>query len=159
FAFQKGPFELWDALGVNDTVARMRAEGCAIPATVERMMADGARSFYQPADRDGKPGTRYYDLAEGHYRDLEPRPGVAVLTEIKRARGVVKGNAGASLVDLGDGALCLEFHSKMNSLGDDAVQMIRTALEELDRNFAALVIANDGDNFSVGANLMMVLLG
>jgi 3-hydroxyacyl-CoA dehydrogenase len=158
FAFAKGPFELWDALGVGETVARMRREGCEIPATIERMMADGARSFYEPADCDGRPGTRYYDLANGGYCDREPRPGVTLLGELKRARGVVHSNPGASLVDLGDGALCLEFHSKMNSLAEDAVQMLYTALDELSRNFQALVIANDGDNFSVGANLMMVLL-
>ena len=158
FAFQRGPFELWDALGVPETVDRMRREGCAIPATIERMLASGARSFYEAADRDGCPGTRYFDLAEGAWRDLEPRPGVMRLGEIKRARGVVSSNPGASLVDLGDGVLCLEFHSKMNSLGDDAVQMIDAALMELNANFEALVIANDGETFSVGANLMMVLL-
>jgi 3-hydroxyacyl-CoA dehydrogenase len=80
------------------------------------------------------------------------------LSDLKRARGVVKKNAGASLVDLGDGALCLEFHSKMNSLGDDIVQMLGSAIEETSRGFEALVIANQGENFSVGANLMLVLL-
>jgi 3-hydroxyacyl-CoA dehydrogenase len=158
FAFAKGPFELWDALGVSDTVARMQREGCEIPASIERMMQHGARGFYEPADRDGSPGTRYYDLLSGEHRDLDSRPGVTMLHEIKRARGVVHSNPGASLVDIGDGALCLEFHSKMNSLGEDAVQMIYAALDELNRNYQALVIANDGDNFSVGANLMMVLL-
>jgi 3-hydroxyacyl-CoA dehydrogenase len=158
FAFSKGPFELWDALGVGETVSRMRAEGCEIPSTVERMMADGARNFYQPADRDRCPGTRYYDLANGGYRELESRPGVTALRELKRARGIVHSNAGASLIDIGDGVLCLEFHSKMNSLGEDAVQMVYAALDEVSRNFQALIIANDGENFSVGANLMMVLL-
>jgi 3-hydroxyacyl-CoA dehydrogenase len=158
FAFQKGPFELWDALGVGETVARMRREGCEIPATIERMMAEGARNFYESADRDGCPGTKFYDLANGGYCDREPRPGVTFLRDLKRVRGTVHSNAGASLVDLGDGALCLEFHSKMNSLGEDAVQMIYAALDALSRNFQALVIANDSENFSVGANLMMVLL-
>ena len=91
------------------------------------------------------------------YAELEPRPGVLVLDEIKRARGVVKSNAAASLVDLGDGVLCLEFHSKMNALGDDMVRMVTEALDIADRNFAALVVANEGENFSVGANLMQVL--
>jgi len=80
------------------------------------------------------------------------------LAGIKRARGVVKTNPGASLVDLGDGVLCLEFHSKMNALGEDMVRMVTSALDEVDRGFQALVVANDGENFSVGANLMMVLL-
>jgi 3-hydroxyacyl-CoA dehydrogenase len=158
FAFKLGPFELWDALGVPDTVARMRAEGCAIPENVERMLASGATTFYEFDDRDGEPGTRYFDLNATSYRTLAKRPGVMVLSDIKRARGIVKSNPGASLIDLGDGVLCLEFHSKMNSLGQDMVQMVSHALREVDRGFQALVVANDGDNFSVGANLMQVLL-
>jgi 3-hydroxyacyl-CoA dehydrogenase len=80
-----------------------------------------------------------------------------VLDDLKRARGVVKKNAAASLVDLGDGVLCLEFHSKLNILGDDTGQMIRAALEETSRGFGALVIANQGEHFSAGANLQVVL--
>jgi 3-hydroxyacyl-CoA dehydrogenase len=158
FAFQLGPFELWDELGVPESVERMRREGCAIPPAVERMLSTGARSFYQTADRMGDPGTRYFDFHSGEFQELEKRPGVLVLSEIKRARGVVKTNSGASLIDLGDGVACLEFHSKMNVLGEDMVRMVSTSLEEVDRNFQALVVANDGVNFSVGANLMMVLL-
>jgi 3-hydroxyacyl-CoA dehydrogenase len=158
YGFKLGPFELWDALGVPETVERMRREGCAIPENVERMLVSGARSFYEDADGDGDPGTRYFDLNAGGYAELEKRPGVMVLGEIKRARGVVKTNPGASLVDLGDGVLCLEFHSKMNALGEDMIQMVAGALDEVDRGFEALVVANDGENFSVGANLMMVLL-
>src|SRR4029077_4653456 len=109
-------------------------------------------------DHDGEPATRYFDLNGGGYVELENRPGVLVLRDIKRARGVVKANPGASLVDLGDGVLCLEFHSKMNALGEDMIQMVTAALDEVDRGFEALVVANDGENFSVGANLMMVLL-
>jgi len=159
FAFKMGPFELWDALGVPETVERMGREGCAVPMNVAMMLASGAKSFYQAADHGREPGKRYFDLKGGGYEDLEKRPGVLVLSDLKRARGVVKKNAGASLVDLGDGALCLEFHSKMNSLGDDIVQMVASAIEETSRGFEALVIANQGENFSVGANLMLLLLG
>ena len=158
YGFALGPFELWDTLGVPDTVERMRRDGCHIPESVERMLASGARTFYADADCEGEPGTRYFDLLAGGYVDLEPRPGVIVLGDIKRARGVVKSNPGASLVDLGDGVLCLEFHSKMNVLGEDTVQMVAGALDQVDAGFEALVVANDGENFSVGANLMMVLL-
>jgi 3-hydroxyacyl-CoA dehydrogenase len=143
---------------VPQTVERMRSEGCAIPDNVERMLASGAQRFYETADRDGEPGTRYFDLNSGMYVELERRPGVIALRDIKRARGVVKSNPGASLVDLGDGVLCLEFHSKMNALGEDMVQMVSGALDKVDSGFQALVVANDGENFSVGANLMMVLL-
>ena len=158
YGFQLGPFELWDELGVPETVERMRREGCAIPSNVERMLSSGARSFYEAADRLGEPGTRYFDLQNGAFQELERRPGVIVLSDIKRARGVVKTNPGASLIDLGDGVACLEFHSKMNVLGEDMVRMVSTSLDEVDRNFQALVLANNGLNFSVGANLKMVLL-
>ena len=158
FAFHLGPFELWDALGVQSTVDRMWRDGCTVPASVTRMLTTGAQAFYAAADHAGEPGTRYFDLVEGAYRELEKRPGVMALNQIKRARGVVKTNPGASLVDLGDGVLCLEFHSKMNSLGEDFVRMAGCAMEETSRGFEAMVIANDGENFSVGTNLMQVLL-
>ncbi len=152
FAFQMGPFEMWDALGVPQTVARMKREGCTVPAAVE-----GVTSFYQTADRDGVPGNRYFDLAAGAWRDLEARPGVLSLAEIKRARGVVKSNPAASLVDLGDGVLCLEFHSKMNALGEYTVRMAMEAVASLEGGWEGLVIGNQGENFSVGANLTRLL--
>jgi 3-hydroxyacyl-CoA dehydrogenase len=153
FAFQLGPFEMWDALGVQQTIFRMKEEGCSVPEAIEDVT-----SFYEPADSDGHPGTRYFDLVTRGFQDLEPRPGVLVLSDLKRARGVVRRNAGASLVNLGDGVLCLEYHSKMNSLGEDAVQMAMAAVEELGRGWEGLVIGNQGENFTVGANLMLVLM-
>jgi 3-hydroxyacyl-CoA dehydrogenase len=158
FAFPLGPFELWDALGMEETVERMRRENCAAPPNVERMLASGARRFYGAADCEGQPRTRWFDLHAGAWEDLEPRPGILVLNDIKRARGVVNSNPGASLIDLGDGALCLEFHSKMNTLADDALAMVRAALNEIERGFIALVIANQGEHFSAGANLAALLL-
>src|SRR5690348_875745 len=158
YANKLGPFEMWDALGVRETVARMQKEGCPVPANVERMLDSGAESFYQAADSNGVPHTRYFDLGGCSYAQLEERPGVLVLSEIRRARGVVQKNPGASLVDLRDGVLCLEFHTKMNAIGDDIIQMIRAGIEETNRSFEALVIGNQGEHFSAGANLMMVLL-
>ena len=158
YANSLGPFELWDALGVEETVARMRAENRGIPDTVERMLVSSAKSFYRTADREDQPRTWYFDLNATMYRELEPRPGILVLSETKRARGVLKKNAGASLIDVGDGVLCIEFHSKMNSIGDDLIAMIQAGLEETTRNFQATIIANQGENFSAGANLMLVLL-
>ncbi len=159
YANALGPFELWDALGFAETVRRMESEGRTLPQSVERMCASGATSFYQPADSAGEPRTRYFDLLEGaRYCDLEPRPGITVLSEVKRARGVIRSNPGASLIDLGDGVTCVEFHSKMNSIGEDLVNMVHEGIRETARNFSAMVIGNQGDNFSVGANLMLVLL-
>jgi 3-hydroxyacyl-CoA dehydrogenase len=157
FAFPLGPFEFWDALGVEETVERMRRENCAVPPNVERMLASGAQRFYGTADGEGQPRTRWFDLHNGAWQDLEPRPGVLVLNDIKRARGVVKTNPGASLIDLGDGVLCLEFHSKMNTLADDALAMAGAALDEMERGFIALAIANQGEQFSAGANLATLL--
>ena len=158
YANAMGPFEMWDALGFGETARRMESEGRVLPESVQRMVSAGARSFYRPADENREPHTEYFDVAGSGYKIVEPRPGAIVLSDLKRARGVVKKNPGASLVDLGNGVLCCEFHSKMNSLGDDIFQMLRAGLTELDANFDAMVIGNQGENFSVGANLMMVLL-
>jgi 3-hydroxyacyl-CoA dehydrogenase len=158
YANSLGPFELWDALGVEETVARMRKEQRQIPENVEKMLCTGAKSFYQAPDHDRRPHHEYFDLLANSYKWLEDRPGITVLKDVKHAHGVVKKNGGASLIDIGDGVLCLEFHSKMNSLGDDQISLVRAGIEETSKNFAAMVIANQGENFSVGANLMLVLL-
>jgi 3-hydroxyacyl-CoA dehydrogenase len=158
YANQLGPFELWDALGFRDTCQRMQNEGRTLAPSIVRMLESGAESFYRAADSDRQPHTEYFDLMAGGYRQLENRPGILVLSDVKRARGVVEKNAGASLVDVGDGVLCLEFHSKMNTLGQDAISMIHAGLDQTARNFEAMIIANEGENFSVGANLMLVLL-
>ena len=149
-----GPFEVWDVLRFQQTCDRIEREGRSLPENIVRMRQSGVTAFYK---HDGAR-TQYFELANVGYAELEPRPGVESLAVHKRAKGVVRSNPGASLVDVGDGVLCLEFHSKMNALGDDAVLMLHQGLEETERNFEALVIANEGENFSVGANLMMVLL-
>ncbi len=159
YAHKLGPFELWDALGFQETAKRMEAEGRTLPASVREMLRYGASSFYSFVKDDGHPHTEYFDFMKNRYEPLEERPGVIVLNDLRRAGKVVKKNPGASLLDLGDGVLCVEFHSKMNSLGADNIAMMYAGLDETERNFEAMVIANQGDNFSVGANLMMVLLG
>jgi 3-hydroxyacyl-CoA dehydrogenase len=158
YANAMGPFELWDALGFEATAGRIAAEGRELPENVLRMLAAGAKSFYRPADSGGTPHTEYFDLLATNYRRVEPRPGITLLSDVKRARGVVKKNPGASLIDLGDGVLCCEFHSKANAMGDDIMLMVRGGLAELETNFDAMVIGNQGEHFSAGANLMMVLL-
>ena len=158
YANKLGPFELWDTLGFLDVVNRLESEKRLLPPNIREAVARGAQSLYKHADHDGQPQTAYFDFAGKDYKTIEARPGIIVLSDIKRARGVVKENSGASLIDLGDGVLCVEFHSKMNSLGEDNIGMLYEGLEETNKNFAAMVIANEGENFSVGANLMMVLL-
>src|ERR1700733_12498423 len=140
------------------TTRRIAAEGRELPESVLRMLGSGATSFYRAADWAGDPRTEYFDLRSTDYRGLEPRPGITVLADLKRARGVVKKNSGASLIDLGDGVLCCEFHSKANAMGDDIMGMVKAGLLELEANFDAMVIGNQGENFSAGANLLMLLL-
>ena len=154
FGWEIGVFESWDAVGVAESVERMRAEGQQIPENVEKMLASGATSFYK--NENGKRS--YYDLVGGGYKPMLERPGVLVLKSVKDRTGVIKSNAGASLIDIGDGVACLEFHSKMNSIGADTVGMINSALDEVERNFKGLVVGNQGGNFSAGANIMLLLL-
>jgi 3-hydroxyacyl-CoA dehydrogenase len=159
YANKLGPFELWDTLGFVDVITRLELDHRGLPQNVKDALSRGAISLYRHAADQGRPRTEYFDFLSKSYQTLEPRPGIVSLADVKRSNGVVQQNAGASLVDLGDGVLCVEFHSKMNALGEDNIGMLYAGLEELNRNFDAMVIANEGENFSVGANLVMVLLG
>ena len=158
YAHRLGPFELWDGLGFEEVARRIESEQRPLPENVSKALSAGAKTLYRHADSGGEPHREYFDFQAARYQPEEERPGVILLADLKRARGVMKKNAGASLVDLGDGVLCVEFHSKMNSIGDDLIGMLHAGLEETEKNFEAMVIANQGENFSVGANLMLVLL-
>ncbi|HKP70195.1 MAG TPA: 3-hydroxyacyl-CoA dehydrogenase/enoyl-CoA hydratase family protein [Pyrinomonadaceae bacterium] len=154
FGWEIGVFEAWDAIGVRESVERMKKEGQAVPANVEKMLADGAETFYK--SENGQKS--YYDLVNGGYKTVPDQPGVILLKSVKDRTGVIKTNPGASLLDLGDGVACLEFHSKMNSIGGDTMSMMNAAIDEVEKNFVGLVVGNQGGNFSAGANLMMLLL-
>ena len=158
YAHKMGPFELWDALGFEAVCKRLDEDKRSIPASIAAMRSKGAKAFYETADSGGNPGSRYFDLGKNAFTDLEPRPGVNVLADMKRARGMLKSNPGASLIDLGDGVVCVEFHSKMNTLGEDNFAMMYEGLAALDKGYEAMVIANQSSDFSVGANLMMVVM-
>jgi 3-hydroxyacyl-CoA dehydrogenase len=132
----------------------MREEGVKIPANVEAMLAAGPISFYKKDNGQQS----YFDFKTGKYVPLADPLGVLVLKSIKDRTGEIKKNAGASLVDLGDGVACLEFHSKMNAIGGDTLQMLKFALSEVDKNFVGLVVGNQGANFCVGANIMLMLM-
>jgi len=153
FAWKSGPFEAWDALGVPASVKKMEAEGYEIPAWVREMLGKGIESFYKT-----EAGVRsYYDPSAGAYREIPEKPGVIFLPALKDRNMEVAANKGASLVDIGDGIACLEFHAKMNALGEDIMSMISRSVEIVSRDFEGLVIANHGTNFSAGANLPMIL--
>ncbi|KXK06506.1 MAG: 3-hydroxyacyl-CoA dehydrogenase [Acidobacteria bacterium OLB17] len=154
FGWEIGVFETWDAIGLERSVERMRAEGAAVPENIEKMLAAGATRFYQRTGGE----TEFYDLVGGGYKKVPGRPGVLILKDVKDRTGVIKSNAAASLIDIGDGVVCLEFHSKMNSLGGDTISMLNFAIEESERSHAGLVVGNQGGNFSAGANIMMLLV-
>ncbi len=154
FGWEIGVFEAWDAIGVRESVERMKAENQTIPENVQKMLDAGAETFYKYEN-----GTRsFYDLVNGGYKEIPEKQGVIVLKSVKDRTGVIKKNTGASLIDIGDGVACLEFHSKMNSIGGDTMQMLKFAVEETEKNHVGLVVGNQGGNFSAGANIMMLLL-
>jgi 3-hydroxyacyl-CoA dehydrogenase len=159
FNWELGPFELWDAAGVEATVVRMKKDGRPVPANVEKLLASGKKSWYLD-DPHTASGRMYWDLDHENWKPVQVPSGVWSVEVAKKSNGVVKKNAGASLVDLGDGVGCIEFHSKMNSLGADIIQLITQTLKPGGPGdaFDAFVITNDAANFSVGANLMLLLM-
>jgi 3-hydroxyacyl-CoA dehydrogenase len=155
FNWELGPFALWDAAGVPQTVEKMRAAGAAIPRAVEKLLASGGDSWYRAS------GTEYFDLKTAAYLPVPQSPELAAVSSYKRSHGVFAGNSGISLVDVGDGIGCFEFHSKMNALGDDIVSFLLKKLQpgsDAVRNFDGFIITSDAQNFTVGANLMQLLL-
>ena len=152
FGWETGPFETWDAIGVEKSVAKMKEAGLEVPAWVTEMLEKGHSSFY--LEENGE--LFYYD--NGQYRLVEFNPKALDLKKIKNQNGVIKKNSGASLIDIGDGVALLEFHSPNNAIGLDIVQMINYAVEEVEKNYKGLVIGNQGKNFCVGANLAMMLM-
>jgi 3-hydroxyacyl-CoA dehydrogenase len=154
FNWALGPFETWDAIGLAESVERMRKEGKEIPGNVERMLAAGNGSFYR--SRDGV--REYYDFASGSYLPVPVSRDVVFLPSLAERGKAIRRNPGATLYDLGDGVLCLEFHTKMNAIDGDIVAMMNEGVDLAEREFAGMVIANHAENFCVGANLMLVFL-
>ena len=153
FGWELGPFEIWDALGVERASNRIEREGKVLPSLVTRLLRSGDTSFYRR-----EAGRLYgFDLATSKKVEIQERPEIILLPALRERERVVARNAGASLIDLGDGVACLEFHSKSNTIGPDIVQMTRTSLELCAERFDALVIGNQGRHFCVGANLMALL--
>ncbi|WP_028401344.1 3-hydroxyacyl-CoA dehydrogenase/enoyl-CoA hydratase family protein [Ectobacillus panaciterrae] len=152
FGWQYGPFETWDAIGVRKSVEIMKENGLNAPAWVQEMLDNGFETFYKRDNGD----VHYYD--DGEYKLLEQNKKAISLKQLKEKNGVLKKNSGASLIDLGDGVLCLEFHSPNNAIGMDIIQMINYAVDEVEKGYKGLVIGNQSKNFCVGANLAMILM-
>ncbi len=154
FAWELGPFEVWDAIGVARMAEALERDGKQIPAIVSKVLASPKKSFYETE----KGSARYFDMGASAMRPVAEPSGIILLKPLKERTGVVQSNAGASLIDLGDGVVCCEFHSKMNSIGGDFIAMLHAGINRLGSEFDAMVIANQAPNFSVGANLMLVLV-
>jgi len=150
FAWKRGPFEMMDKLGAAWFAERLAAEKRDVPPLLAAAAKAGA--FYRVQD-----GRTQYLTAKGSYTDLVRPEGVLLLSDIKLKSQPVAKNAAASLWDIGDGVACLEFHSKMNALDTDSLAMLRQSLEIVKTTFKALVIHNEADNFSVGANIGLAL--
>ena len=158
FNWELGPFEMWDAAGVGETVDRMRASGLHISPLAASLLQSEKTSWYE----DGAGGRSVYDPETHGYKKVEQSEGIASATIFRRANKVVRKNPGCSLIDIGEGIALLELHSKKNAIGDDIVSLITQALNpagEYVRNFRGFVISGDASDFSVGANLMQLLLG
>jgi len=159
FAWELGPFEIWDAVGVETMARRLEAEGRALPPLVTEALKPGKKSFYGTLNVGTPECTRvYFDFPSSVYLPLEEPQGVIILKTEKERNKVVEQNPGACLIDLGDGVVCCEFTSKMNAIGADTIQMLQKGLQRLRTDFDAMVIANEAANFSVGANLMLLMM-
>jgi 3-hydroxyacyl-CoA dehydrogenase len=152
FMHEAGPFETWDMLGVKETVGRMKTAGYPSAEWVDDMLQAGVESFYQYENGE-KVGV--YDVTRGKYAGIRRPEGTIVLKQQK----VVSQNTGATLHDLGDGVACLEFHTKMNALDEDIMNMAVEAMKRLESDFDGLVVGNEAEHFSAGANLFMMVVG
>ncbi|MGB0052939.1 MAG: enoyl-CoA hydratase/isomerase family protein, partial [Terracidiphilus sp.] len=157
FNWELGPFEMWDAAGVVETVSRMRDLQLPVSAAAEKLLAEKSEStsWYSTV------GPQCFNPVTSHWEPIPANPGHARVADFRSSHGVIRTNPGASLIDLGDGVACIELHSLKNAIGGDVLSLISSVLNPASavvRDFAGFVIAGDRDNFSVGANLMQLLL-
>ena len=153
FGWEMGPYETWDLLGVKETVAKMEAMDLKPNQWVYDMLETGNESFYKIENGTKK----YYDVASQSYKTV-PGTEELIILDTLRENKLVWGNAGASVFDIGDDVLCLEFHTKMNSIGAEVIEGIQTAITLAEKDYKGLVIGNEGANFSAGANLAMLFM-
>ncbi|MDO1446243.1 3-hydroxyacyl-CoA dehydrogenase/enoyl-CoA hydratase family protein [Rhodocytophaga aerolata] len=154
FAWEVGPFETWDAIGVKKVVQLMEETGKKPAAWVYEMLQCGHESFYKVEGGQ----KQYYDIPTKSYKAIPGTEEFIILDNLRGSGKKVWGNKGATLFDIGDGVLNLEFHTKMNTLGAEVVEGITKSISLAEKDFAGLVIGNDGANFSAGANLAMIFM-
>ncbi|MGB5942595.1 MAG: 3-hydroxyacyl-CoA dehydrogenase/enoyl-CoA hydratase family protein [Leeuwenhoekiella sp.] len=153
YGWGHGPFEIWDAVGVEKGVALMKAEGYDVADWVTEMLSKDKKSFYTVKEGN----TYYYDIPEKEYVKKPGQDAFIILDNIRKTKEVFK-NSGVVVEDLGDGILNVEFRSKMNSIGGDVLSGLNRAIDIAEKDFAGLVVANQGKNFSVGANIGMIFM-
>ncbi len=160
FGWEIGPFEVWDALGVKETIEKIKTEEKRLPGQtgevaswVHEMLDAGHNSFYKVEN-----GVRhYYDIASKSYKPIPGTEDIIVLDNIRESKTIWK-NSGVSIIDLGDGIINCEFHTKMNTIGGDVIQGLNKAIDLAEKEYRGLVISNDGKNFSAGANIGMIFM-
>ncbi len=153
FAWDLGPFEVWDAICVKEAIEGMKGYGNEAAAWVHEMLTAGHNSFYKVEN-----GVKhYYDIPSKSYKAIPGAEDLIILDNL-RAKHTVYKNAGASIIDIGDGVLAVEFHSKMNTIGGDTLSAINKAIDLAEKDYKAVVISNDGSNFSAGANVGMIFM-
>ncbi|MEZ4222932.1 MAG: 3-hydroxyacyl-CoA dehydrogenase/enoyl-CoA hydratase family protein [Polyangiaceae bacterium] len=150
YAWELGPFESWDAMGFTAVLERMEKDGLPIPDSIKKMKASGATAFY----KDGK----VFELARGEYVTQKKDPRERTIRECRQGSKPVLENGSAEAWDLGDGVLGITYKSKMNSIDPDVIQMLHDSVARAEKDFRGIVIANEGDHFSVGANLFGVVV-
>ncbi|QHN03257.1 3-hydroxyacyl-CoA dehydrogenase [Granulicella sp. WH15] len=161
FNWELGPFEMMDAAGPRATVEKMRAAGSPISPNIEKLLASSPDPTWYKDHPTTPSGRQFFDPLTSTYKPVAIAPGTRTLAMYKKANGVIKKNPGASLLDLGNNVAAIELHSKMNALGGDIITLITQTLKPTSdpvANFEAFVITGDSVNFSVGANLMQLLL-
>ena len=151
---QLGPFESWDAVGVKEAIDVMKKLKLKVPKKVEEMLKKGCESFYT-TKADGK---YFYDFEKKGYVKIEENSRIIILPSLKERSKIIKENASASLIDIGDGVVCLEFHTKMNSIDEGLTTMLTDSCDIVEKDFVGMVVANhDERSFSAGANVFAVL--
>ena len=153
FGWEQGPFQIWDAVGVKEGIEMMKAEGYSPAAWVNEMIESGNQSFYTVKNGN----TYYYDIPAKEQTKVPGQDAFILLDNIRESKQVFK-NSGVVVEDLGDGILNVEFRSKMNSIGGDVLDGLNKAIDLAERDYQGLVVANNGKNFSVGANIGMIFM-
>jgi len=152
FGWELGPFEAWDAIGLKDTITKVEEDGHTVADWIKQMAANGAESFYKV--EDGK--RMFYDVQSASYKVVPGGPVIDL--NVLKENNVIWKNNDASIIDIGDGVINVEFHSKMNTIGGGTLQAINHAIDLAEKEYKGVTISNTGQNFSAGANVGMIFM-